>query len=173
MVNETQQPYFYAGDDPVNGVDPMGLWGWNLFSDASQLLNDATTEVTSHWRGLTKIAILAVVVVGTSACVLATAGICGAAAFTVGGFEVSGGAIAVGFAAGAGEGAIDYTISCEPHTLEGYFQSAAIGGAEDAVFAGIPEEVLFGNTGRGLHAAELNYLEALRYIPGYLSSAWR
>jgi hypothetical protein len=25
MVNETNQPYAYAGDDPVNGVDPMGL----------------------------------------------------------------------------------------------------------------------------------------------------
>jgi Bacterial EndoU nuclease len=25
MVNETGQPYLYAGDDPVNGVDPDGL----------------------------------------------------------------------------------------------------------------------------------------------------
>ena len=25
MVNQTNQPYLYAGDDPVNGVDPMGL----------------------------------------------------------------------------------------------------------------------------------------------------
>jgi hypothetical protein len=25
MVNETNQPYAYAGDDPVNGVDPAGL----------------------------------------------------------------------------------------------------------------------------------------------------
>jgi hypothetical protein len=25
MVNETQQPYLYAGDDPVSGVDPNGL----------------------------------------------------------------------------------------------------------------------------------------------------
>jgi flagellar hook-associated protein FlgK len=25
MVDETNQPYAYAGDDPVNGVDPMGL----------------------------------------------------------------------------------------------------------------------------------------------------
>jgi RHS repeat-associated protein len=30
MVSETNQPYAYAGDDPVNGVDPMGLHdcGW-------------------------------------------------------------------------------------------------------------------------------------------------
>jgi hypothetical protein len=25
MVNETGQPYAYTGDDPVNGVDPLGL----------------------------------------------------------------------------------------------------------------------------------------------------
>jgi hypothetical protein len=30
MVNETNQPYLYAEDDPVNGVDPLGLslWKW-------------------------------------------------------------------------------------------------------------------------------------------------
>jgi hypothetical protein len=25
MVQETGQPYAYTGDDPVNGVDPLGL----------------------------------------------------------------------------------------------------------------------------------------------------
>jgi RHS repeat-associated protein len=27
MVDQTGQPYAYAGDDPVNGVDPLGLFG--------------------------------------------------------------------------------------------------------------------------------------------------
>jgi hypothetical protein len=170
-VIETGQPFSYSNDDPVNATDPLGLgWGWNPISDITEVSHDAVTEVTSHWRGLAKIGLAAVVVVGGSACVLATAGICGAAAFPIGGVEVSGGAIALGFVAGTAEGAADYALDCGQHTLGGYLSGAAKGGLLDAVFAGIPEEAVFGDAGAGAHAYPLNYFEALQYIPKYLYS---
>lgn len=33
MVNETNQPYAYAGDNAVNGVDPLGLFADNQFGE--------------------------------------------------------------------------------------------------------------------------------------------
>jgi hypothetical protein len=70
MVNETNQPYAYAGDDPVNGVDPMGLdytedlpaqgWGfvdaaianpgyfdYGSFADFAELIHSAAKVVTA------------------------------------------------------------------------------------------------------------------------------
>jgi hypothetical protein len=41
------------------------------------------------------------------------------------------------------------------------------------VFAGLPEEVLFGDAGAGAHAYPLNFSEALRYLPGYLYSVFK
>jgi len=144
--------------------------GWNA---VVHVADNATTEVTSHWRGLVKIGIIAVTVVGGAACVAATAGVCGAAAFSVGGVELSGGAIAVGVVAGAGEGAAEYALDCGNHTLSGYLTSAGLGALEDAAFAGAPEELIFGGLGEGAHAAQLGFLDALKGLPGYLYSIAR
>jgi hypothetical protein len=135
--------------------------------------DNAVTEATSHWRGLAKIGIITVTVVGGAACVAATAGVCGAAAFSVGGVELSGGAIAVGLGAGAGEGAADYALDCGDHTLGGYLSNAGFGALKDAAFAGAPEEFIFGGLGEGAHAAQLGFLDALKGLPGYLYSAAR
>ncbi len=47
LVDETGQPYAYTGDDPVDGVDPMGLWpslgDLNPVHDAEALGHDAAT----------------------------------------------------------------------------------------------------------------------------------
>lgn len=40
LVAVTGEPYEYAGDDPVNEEDPLGLWGWNPVSDLTQTWND-------------------------------------------------------------------------------------------------------------------------------------
>ena len=40
LVDLTGQAYAYTGDDPVNGVDPMGLFGLNPISDIAQGAND-------------------------------------------------------------------------------------------------------------------------------------
>jgi hypothetical protein len=55
-VSQTGQPYLYAGDDPVNGVDPFGLWGWNPISDVTEVWNDTGGKVVhviaTHTVGL-------------------------------------------------------------------------------------------------------------------------
>jgi hypothetical protein len=126
------------------------------------------SAVRHHWRGLVKIGVAAATVVGTSACVLASAGICGALAFGVAGVQLSGGAIAVGFAAGAAEGAADYALDPGRHSLRGYLRSAGTEGGLDSVFAGLPEEVLMGEWAQGAHSAQLGFREALRWLPHYL-----
>jgi RHS repeat-associated protein len=40
MVNETNQPYAYAGDDPVNGVDPSGLLPFGLSDEGSLSIDE-------------------------------------------------------------------------------------------------------------------------------------
>jgi hypothetical protein len=74
MVNETNQPYAYAGDDPVNGVDPSGLWSWNPISDATEAWNDTGGKVVSftsqHWRGIVTV----VAIAGGAVAVIATGG---------------------------------------------------------------------------------------------------
>jgi uncharacterized protein RhaS with RHS repeats len=45
MVNETNQPYTYAGDDPVNGVDPSGLDATEvLYEQGSRFADAAATN---------------------------------------------------------------------------------------------------------------------------------
>jgi RHS repeat-associated protein len=55
-VSLTGQPYEYAGDNPTNVVDPLGLWGWNPFSDVAQAWNDTGGKVVhavaTHTIGL-------------------------------------------------------------------------------------------------------------------------
>jgi hypothetical protein len=54
MVNETNQPYLYAGDDPVNGVDPLGLHGcgwtdpWGCVANGVDQLNSALNSA-NNW----------------------------------------------------------------------------------------------------------------------------
>jgi len=62
----------YAGNDPVNEVDPLGLWGWNPISDVTQAAGDVGQYVAKHKVAITEIAIGAVVVVGAT---VLTAGI--------------------------------------------------------------------------------------------------
>jgi RHS repeat-associated protein len=45
LVDATGQPYAYTGDDPVNGVDPLGLWSLNPISDAEEGWNDTGGKV--------------------------------------------------------------------------------------------------------------------------------
>ncbi len=122
---------------------------------------------------LIKAAVFTGAMVGGAACVAATAGICGAAAFTVGGIEFSGGAIAVGIATGAVEGTTDYALSPGKQSVQGFVKSAALGAVSDAIYVGVPEEALFGGLGEGAHAAQLTWSEALRYLPRYLLSAFK
>ncbi len=173
LVGETGQAFSYANGDPVNESDPLGLWGWNPIADYAQASHDVTSAVQRHWRGLTKVAITVGVLVAGSACVAATAGVCGALAFGIGGFELSGGAIAVGAVLGAGTGAADYSIDAGRHNLGGYLNAAGWGAARDAAFFGLPEEAIFGGLGEGAHSAQLGFCGALRNLPGYLRSAFK
>jgi RHS repeat-associated protein len=90
-VAETGEPYIYTGDDPVNGVDPMGQswydpsWahkaihrlarGANKISrTTAHIASNALTEVKSHWRGELQIAgavasVVAIVATGGGALV--------------------------------------------------------------------------------------------------------
>ncbi len=57
LVDETGRPYAYTGDDPVNGVDPLGLspWGW-VANQATKAWNDTGGKVVhavaTHTIGL-------------------------------------------------------------------------------------------------------------------------
>ena len=46
-LSVTGQPYSYAGGDPVNGVDPLGLWGWNPVADVNQAWGDTGGKAVS------------------------------------------------------------------------------------------------------------------------------
>jgi len=48
----TDTAYTYAGGDPVNVVDPLGLWGWNPISDVSQAAGDVGHYVITHKKGI-------------------------------------------------------------------------------------------------------------------------
>lgn len=60
-VDQTQAPYSYAGDDPIDSVDPSGLCNanpvtlgfWssgNCLSDAASATADAATSLASAWE---------------------------------------------------------------------------------------------------------------------------
>jgi RHS repeat-associated protein len=79
LVAQTQQAYIYAGDDPVNGSDPLGLMCWGLctFTNAAKSVGHF---VAKHKAAITEVAagvaVVAVVVVAT----VATGGIVDAVA---------------------------------------------------------------------------------------------
>ncbi|MGH9305472.1 MAG: RHS repeat-associated core domain-containing protein, partial [Acidimicrobiales bacterium] len=47
-LGATGSAYGYVGDNPLNTVDPSGLWGWNLISDVSQAAGDVGGYVARH-----------------------------------------------------------------------------------------------------------------------------
>ena len=52
MVSTTGQAYAYTGDNPVNGVDPMGLCNIvNLWCQGQQVVGDITKGFTSVLNG--------------------------------------------------------------------------------------------------------------------------
>lgn len=48
----TQAPYSYVGNDPLNGVDPMGLCSWNPFASDSCEVAEPAQALTRAVRGV-------------------------------------------------------------------------------------------------------------------------
>jgi len=90
-----------AGDDPVNFVDPLGLWSWNPISDISQAAHDVGHYVAKHKAAITEIAVGVVVVTAVVAATVATGGLADAVAIgAAGASEEVAGAVAGGSAVG-------------------------------------------------------------------------
>ena len=75
LVGITDQPYQYAGGDPANAVDPLGLWGWNPISDISQAAHDVGHYVAKHKAAIAEIAVGVAVVAAVVVATVATGGI--------------------------------------------------------------------------------------------------
>jgi len=120
LVDVTGQPYAYVGDDPVNNVDPSGLFCWGLCS-ISNAWNDtggkAVSAVHQHWHGIVQVATVAASGLGTAACIAATDGLCALALPEI----------------GAATGAAVYGEGGGQHTLGGYLSAAAEGGIGGSV----------------------------------------
>jgi RHS repeat-associated protein len=74
LVAATETPFGYAGGDPVNESDPLGLSWWD----------PSWAQTTIHWvvkhhQIIEQVATIAVVGLGTAACVALTDGVCAAA----------------------------------------------------------------------------------------------
>jgi RHS repeat-associated protein len=99
MVNETNQPYLYAGDDPVNGADPLGLHGCGWFDpmgcvanaaddvggaveNAAKVVNEALPVINTIANGIAIVASMCAVV--TSATIIGGIS-CGVVAAVAGG----------------------------------------------------------------------------------------
>ena len=112
LVQTTGQPYQYTEGDPVNGVDPMGLWGLNPISDVAQAAGDVGHFVMQHHQVIEQVATIGGAIVGMAACDAATAGLC--SAFTP--------------VAGALVGTALYAEGGGSHTAQGYAMAFASGG---------------------------------------------
>jgi RHS repeat-associated protein len=174
-VAMTGQPYVFTNDNPLNATDPLGRVGDPCSNGKKSCMKKAEANLASvpSLKSIAKIAIIVVSVAGGAACVMATVGVCGALAFSVGSMEVSGGSILVGMASGAASGSADYALTSGKHTVTGYLASSGKGAAMDAVLFGVPEELVFGGVGKGAHAADLNWGQALVAIPKYLGSLFK
>ena len=118
----TLSRYVYAGNDPVDGVDPSGLCSWyNVYCEAVQpaahAVGDAASFVGQHWRGVAQGVAVVAGAVATGACIASV--ICGVGA-AVG---VTAGVIGIG----AATGAAIYGLSGGPHSFSGYLRAAAYG----------------------------------------------
>ena len=104
LVNITGQPYAYVGDDPVNNVDPSGLFCWGLCS-ISNAWNDTGGKVVhyvaKHKAAIAEIAVGTAVAAGVVAATVATGGLADAVAIGAAGAasevaEATAGGAAVG-----------------------------------------------------------------------------
>lgn len=147
LVDVTNQPYAYVGGDPVDNIDPSGLFCWGLCS-ISNAWNDTGGKAVHYVATHPKEAIgigLGVVAVATGGAGLLVEG---AAATTI----LS--ATAVG--SGLGASALDYgacrsgsTAACVGAGL-GFIGSIAGGGPLAASIGGIADESLAGSLLTGL-----------------------
>ncbi len=68
-VQQTDQPYAFVNDDPLNATDPSGLSGQEIINEAIPCTGNCTGEslvsvISDHWRGLAQIATIAVGLAG-------------------------------------------------------------------------------------------------------------
>ena len=69
-MDETGTPYAFTGGDPVNGSDPLGMWGWNPISDVVQAAKDVGHAANAALPVVHEVA--NVVAVGASLCAAIT-----------------------------------------------------------------------------------------------------
>ena len=182
-VATTDQPYVFTNDDPLNAEDPLGLQGSAGVEAETKYREQVADKCDGHpersgCRGLDinwNAVIETATIIAGSACALATVGVCGALNFAVLGtsLEVSGGALLVGLGTGAAGKTAEYALSSGKHSLSGYLISASSGALTDAAVFGVPEEAIFGGYSGAAHAEELNWLQALRRLPGYISRGFK
>jgi hypothetical protein len=122
LVTELRAAADYAGDDPVNGSDPLGLWGWNPVSDAEEAVNDALPVVHSVSTDIAGLASLCAVVTSETIVGGVTCGAIAAVSGTVAG--VSGIAL---YAEGR-ESGIDATVDALSAGAGGIGNLAELGG---------------------------------------------
>jgi RHS repeat-associated protein len=115
--------YGFADANPFGEIDPLGLWGWNPLQDVGQAWHDTLGQ---HWRGATQVGIAVVGGVAATACIAATAGICGGAIGTI--------AVVGGIGITAGDAS--YAVGGGDHTLKGYVINGAVGGITSLVTGG-------------------------------------
>jgi hypothetical protein len=175
MVNETNQPYVYVGDDPVNGVDRNGDGGYGAYWDEQWASSSADychqfsgdcQWGSIPWRGIVQVAIYATGVIAIATCTVATEGLCGlvvgAAEFPIGSF-IGGGLI------GGGEGLVHYASESTCHTGSGYLQ-AIEDGSVIGIGEGAVDELIPATGGApGVHQLPAGWLDTLLHywIPAH------
>jgi RHS repeat-associated protein len=133
LVDATGEPYAYTGDDPVNGVDPLGLWGWNPISDVAQAAGDVGHYVNTHKAAIAEVAAGVAIVVVVVVATVATGGVADFAFAAIGTAAEEGGAVGAleGFSAAAHAG----FVFLLPATLA-LFGGAMIARAGPSLFTG-------------------------------------
>ena len=86
-VAQPHAPYVYANDEPLNGIDPLGLWSWNPFSDIGEVANAALPIVHVIASGVAIVATACAIatsetIVGGLTCGAIAAGAAGVTAAT-------------------------------------------------------------------------------------------